>query len=84
METKRNMTLDTAETMRIIMNEPIAHRAHGRSGFAGGQGSNPSRSASSTSAASSASSSSTLCAGIGYRLIGSYINMSDELTNIVF
>ena len=37
------MTLDTAETMRIIMNEPIAQRAHGRSGFAGNQESNPHR-----------------------------------------
>jgi len=84
METKRNMTFDTADIMRIIMNEPIAQRAQGRSGFDGGHGSNPSRSASSTSAASSASSSSTLCAGIECRLTGSYINISEDLTNIVF
>ncbi len=61
----------------MIINDPKAHLAHGRSGLSGGHGSNPRRSASSTKAASSANSSSTLWAGMECAKSAYYINISD-------
>ena len=75
-ETNRKSTFETALSMRTIINEARAQRAHGRSGFSAGHGSIPKASASRTSAASSCSSSSTDCAAMPHGNIGSYMTFT--------